>query len=101
MISISLDTSLDQKLINEGLAREFINRVQKTRKKLDFNVDDRIEIKYQCSTKLKTAIEEHKELICQETLGLSINISDKPLIEEFDIDDQKLTLELKKTVIVR
>ena len=47
-----MDCTLDQDLIDEGLAREMVNRIQKTRKDLNFNVSDRIEITIHTSSHL-------------------------------------------------
>ena len=71
-ISIVLDSQLTQTLIDEGIAREIVNRIQKTRKELNFNVSDRIHIRYQCNPELEKIIEQHKQYICGETLGLSL-----------------------------
>ena len=43
-LTIALDLSLTDDLIEEGLARELINRIQNMRKEIDFAVTDRIEI---------------------------------------------------------
>ena len=43
-ISIDIDINLDEDLINEGIAREVVNRIQKSRKDSNFNVEDRISI---------------------------------------------------------
>ena len=97
-ISILLDTTLDEQLINEGLAREVVNRIQKTRKELQFDVSDRINISFDACTHLGKVIEEHREYICSETLGLTLNQVDieKPDCSE-NIDTYQLTLKLEKS----
>lgn len=67
-ITIDMNCTLDQKLIDEGLAREMVNRIQKTRKELNFNVDDRISIKVQTDSSLGKVFSEFKDYICAETL---------------------------------
>ena len=54
-ISIELDCELNEQLIDEGLAR-VINRIQKTRKELDFKVEDRINVQYACSEGLDNGL---------------------------------------------
>ncbi len=42
--TVVLDTTLDENLISEGLAREFVNKIQNLRKDLNFDVQDRIKV---------------------------------------------------------
>jgi isoleucyl-tRNA synthetase len=43
-MTVVLDTTLNEELINEGILREIIRNAQVLRKEADFNIDDRIEI---------------------------------------------------------
>jgi isoleucyl-tRNA synthetase len=67
-ITVALDTQLDDELIKEGIAREFINRVQNYRKTINFEVTDRININFSAGEQLKQAIEELADYIKNETL---------------------------------
>ncbi|MDO5096138.1 MAG: isoleucine--tRNA ligase [Peptostreptococcaceae bacterium] len=71
-LCIVLDTELNEELINEGFAREFISRIQQKRKELDLEMMDNIEIFYQASDKLTQAIELFKSYIADETLAVSV-----------------------------
>ena len=71
-ISIVLDSTLTDELIQEGLAREVVNRVQKTRKELNLKVSDRIHLTFDVNEHLKHTIETHQQYICEETLCLGI-----------------------------
>ncbi len=93
-ISIDMDTNLTDELIAEGLAREVVNRIQRTRKESGFNVEDRINIEYGASEKLKSAIEAHANHIKKETLSESLTFSQKKLDHEFDVDEEKLSLTI-------
>jgi len=64
----ALITDLTPELLREGLAREFIRRVQDLRKTADLDVADRIELFVEASTGLKFAIEAYQEYIMTETL---------------------------------
>ena len=64
----AISTDLTPELINEGLAREFIRRVQDFRKQIDLDIADRIKLYYQATEKLSVAIQEHAEYIKDETL---------------------------------
>lgn len=94
-ISIDMDCTLNDDLIREGLAREIVNRVQKSRKDLGFNVSDRIRIVAQASPGLSEAITTHGDYISKETLANELKLSDEPQALEFDIDDELLTLTLE------
>jgi isoleucyl-tRNA synthetase len=74
-ISIVLDGTLTDDLIHEGLAREVINRIQKTRKALNLKVSDRIHITFDVSDELEVIIKKHKAYICQETLCVECDFS--------------------------
>jgi isoleucyl-tRNA synthetase len=75
---VALNTELSAELILEGLAREFVRRVQDLRKQADLQVDDRIRIEYNASDRLDEAIQMHREYILDETLGTSLESVDKP-----------------------
>ncbi|HAV77798.1 MAG TPA: isoleucine--tRNA ligase, partial [Anaerolineae bacterium] len=64
----ALVTELTPDLAQEGLAREFVRRVQDLRKSADLDVADRIKLFIEASAGLKSAIEAHKEYITLETL---------------------------------
>ncbi len=95
-ISIDIDTNLSEELILEGLAREVVNRVQRTRKESGFNVEDRITITYEASQKLASAIESHKEHIAKETLALSLTAQTVNDGIDFDVDGETLKIKLIK-----
>ncbi|MDA9297802.1 isoleucine--tRNA ligase [Pseudomonadales bacterium] len=97
-ISIDLKCELTPELIREGLAREVVNRIQKTRKDIGLNVADRISIKAHASKELGRAIEQHREYIMKDTLALQLEISATPLPTVFDIDDELLSIEILRSV---
>ncbi len=97
-VTVWLDTKVDDALIAEGRAREFVNRVQKLRKDLGFEVVDRIRVEYECPQELSAAIEMHKDYISGETLAqdLKINPSKAKWTAEDQIDDLPLKLSVEK-----
>lgn len=73
-VTVVLDTTLTAELKLEGLAREFVNRVQKLRKDLDLEVSDRIVVKYlTADTQLSLALGEHASYICEEILAVELS----------------------------
>jgi isoleucyl-tRNA synthetase len=95
-ITVALDTQLDQNLIDEGLAREFVNRVQNNRKDSGFEVTDRINILFDAPEEMGNAVEKLKDYISNETLSESIEHKPKLEGKEFDIDNMILTLYIEK-----
>lgn len=67
---IALDLELTDNLVREGLAREFVNKVQNMRKEADLDVVQRINLSYKTDAEVKRAIEEHLTYVKSETLAL-------------------------------
>jgi isoleucyl-tRNA synthetase len=72
--TVALDVTLSEGLIEEGLARELVNKIQNLRKVSGLEVTDTIEIIVQNHPALTAAIENNKTYICAETLGASLTI---------------------------
>ncbi len=70
-LTVALDTALDEALVSEGLAREFVNRVQNLRKDSGFQVTDRIAIGYRAGERLTAALLEYRDYIRNETLAVA------------------------------
>src|SRR5690606_37324923 len=68
----ALITTLTPTLFHEGLAREFVRRVQDLRKASGFEIADRILVYYQATPELTQAIQEFGEYISSETLALEL-----------------------------
>jgi isoleucyl-tRNA synthetase len=66
---VALDTRLTPELVREGLARETVRRINDWRKVAGFNIEDRIEIRYQAGDELASALAEHGPYIARETLA--------------------------------
>ena len=69
---IVLNTTLTEDLINEGVVREFISKIQNLRKEKGFEITDRIKIYYSKNADLTKAISNYLDLIKSETLALEI-----------------------------
>jgi len=96
-ISIDLDCTLNEELVKEGMARECVNRIQRTRKEIGLNVEDRIVITYNADEKLKSAIEENLEYISSETLTTQMNFSiDLSSDYSFNIEEYNFTITIQK-----
>ena len=95
-VTVALDTNLTQELLDEGIAREFVNRIQNLRKGLDFQVTDRISIDINAPENIRTALERQSNFIANETLAQVINFSEEALSETIDIDGTTLYVKLQK-----
>ena len=74
----ALVTELTPELVQEGLAREFVRRVQDLRKTADLDVADRISLFVEASPGLQSAVEAHREYITTETLTSSLVFGSPP-----------------------
>ena len=85
--TIALDLKLDEKLIEEGITREIVNRIQNIRKNQGLDVTDKIEINLKKTPKLEQALKSNLEYIKGETLAIKLYFSenlDEGEIIEFD-----------------
>jgi isoleucyl-tRNA synthetase len=98
---VALVTELTPELVQEGLAREFVRRVQDLRKSADLDVADRIELFVEASADLRSAVEAHKDYITTETLSSTLEFASPPndaaCVEDgFDGETVKVGLRKKE-----
>ncbi len=72
----ALVTDLTPELVREGMAREFVRRVQDLRKTADLDVADRIKVNVVATPGLKEAIEANRDYITTETLTVELNYAE-------------------------
>ena len=95
--TVALDLELTPELKNEGIAREFVNKVQNLRKEKDFQVTDKIIVTIDNHPYIKDAIESHNEYICGEILAKAIiTKDDMDTSDEVDIDSHLIQIKLTK-----
>lgn len=73
---VALETSLTPALIQEGHARELINRIQNQRKTQDLDVADRITLTITADAELVAAITAHRDTIAAETLAVKLTTAE-------------------------
>jgi isoleucyl-tRNA synthetase len=97
-LTIALNIVLTESLINEGQARDFVNRVQNMRKEADFHVTDRILIHYEGSEVLQQAITSQAEYIKNETLAdkLIHKIEANDYQKEWDINEERIVIGISR-----
>ena len=69
-LSIDLDCELNDALVREGLAREAVNRLQRSRRDLGFEVTDRIRVAYGGDADIVAALEAHADYVAGEVLAV-------------------------------
>jgi isoleucyl-tRNA synthetase len=89
-VTVALDTIPDEALLTEGIAREFVNRIQNLRKQSGFEVTDRIKIEVNAPEVIANAIEAKKEYIMNETLASEIKMTNTEDGEKLNINDIEL-----------
>ena len=92
---VAINTILTQDLINEGLAREIVSKVQNLRKISDFDIADRIEMKYDGPDEIKEAVKSYKKYIMDEVLATKLSVS-KTAKEELKINDYTMYISIKQ-----
>ncbi|MFZ1798248.1 MAG: isoleucine--tRNA ligase [Chitinophagaceae bacterium] len=96
-LTVALDIILNDELINEGTAREFINRIQNIRKEMAFALTDHIIVKLPANTAIKPAIIEFKNYICAEILaGELIWVSEITNGVQIEVNETPLYVEINK-----
>ncbi|MEX1013424.1 MAG: isoleucine--tRNA ligase [Waddliaceae bacterium] len=80
-ITIALDTTLNETLILEGLAREIVNKINTMRRDADLDVSDRIEVKMETTNLVKQAFDAHKDYITHEILAVRFDFCSNDGVE--------------------
>jgi len=75
-LTVALDITITEMLRHEGYARELVNRIQKLRKDLNFNVTDRIQVLIGKNEEIILSVRHFKNYICAEILAESFELVD-------------------------
>ena len=95
--TIALDLNLNEELVNEGITREIVNRVQNIRKNQGYDVTDKIEINIKNNKKLEEALNSNLDYIKGETLAIKLYFSENLNEgEEIEFDDIKTVITINK-----
>lgn len=97
ILTVALDIQISPELEEEGLAREFVNKVQKIRKDNDFALTDRIKVVIEEHKMLKSALNNFNSYICTEILADKLDFSSE--IQhgtEIEVNDQSLKILISK-----
>lgn len=94
-LTIALDIKITEELKNEGIAREFVNRIQNIRKESGFEVTDKVKIQILNHEFITKAIEEYGSYIGIQTLANEVK-----LVESLN-EDNSILVELEEDIKTR
>jgi isoleucyl-tRNA synthetase len=92
---IILNTELTRELILEGLAREFVSKVQNLRKTSGYDIADRINLTFFGDDEINDALIMFKDYIKEETLAVDYEIKDAGELVDINGHDVKVYIEKK------
>lgn len=98
-LTVALDTTLDEGLVNEGIAREFVSKVQNIRKERNMDVNDRIKIKYIAENELNGIISGQKKYISEQTMAVELSQDNNDTLngyEEININGRNCKVSIEK-----
>jgi isoleucyl-tRNA synthetase len=93
-LTVALDLNITQELKDEGIAREFVNRIQNLRKESGFEVTDKIAVEIQRHELIDSAVENFSDYIAAQTLARSVKLVDMTDLSDaqpVEIDENVLT----------
>jgi len=100
---VAVDGRLDDDLRAEGLARELVNRVQNTRKKMGFEVTDRIRLTVHSAPAVLEALQRHIGRIKDDTLSVELALRsekvDRFVGHSVDLNGQEATIIIERSPV--
>lgn len=94
-VFVILNTELTEKLIQEGIAREVIRKIQSLRKDKDFNITDHITVYYDGNEKLEKTLNIYADYIKNETLAENL-VQKSNISEKYDMNGLEVELDVEK-----
>ena len=94
-MTIALDTTLDEALKLEGLAREIVNKVNTQRRNMRFEVTDRIKMVIDTTPHVRECFGEYREYITHEVLASEVKF-EATEGEEWDLNGERAVISLEK-----
>lgn len=92
---VVLNTELTEDLILEGLAREFVRKVQSLRKEADFVITDHIKVIYHGSDKINQMLDKYYDYVMGEVLGDEL-VKDSTLAFDDKLNDEDVVIKVEK-----
>jgi isoleucyl-tRNA synthetase len=99
-VTVALDTELDEALLSEGLAREFVNRVQTLRKDSGLDLTDRIRLNFSSDESVSLALEAQRDYIMMETLAVEFVSAPKEQMLDVDLNGKPCRISLERIAAI-
>jgi isoleucyl-tRNA synthetase len=97
-VTVALDITLSEALVQEGIAREFINRLQNIRKETGLQVTDRIAVNFNGPNHFIAALDIFKPYICAEILADSLQyVPEVTEGTEIEVNEAAMKVQVLKT----
>lgn len=96
-LTVALDLTLTDDLLREGLAREIVKRIQTYRKDNGYDITDHINVCFEPSQLLETAVEQFRGYICAQVLADSFTFADHNGEVDFDFDGQVVRVRIERS----
>jgi isoleucyl-tRNA synthetase len=94
-LTVALDTALNDELLQEGLARELVNKINTMRREMGLEVTDRIHLKMSVTPKVQACFDAHRDYIVGETLVTEVTFG-KCEGAPLDLNGEEITLQIQK-----
>ena len=85
---VALDTTLDDELASEGIAREVAHRLQAMRKAAGYEISDRVDVAIAGDADTVEQLGPHREWLAEELLASSVELGPDAVIADADADEQ-------------
>jgi len=100
-LTVALDITVTGELLHEGIAREFVNRIQNIRKESGFEVTDKIRVVIEDLPSVAAAVRTHSGYIAAQTLALEVTLASgadltSPAVRETDIEEEMVKVLVEK-----
>ena len=94
-LTIALDIELTDSLIEEGIARELINRIQNLRKSSGLEITDRIRVTLSPAPQIEKAVEHFNDYIASQVLATSLQLAENDG-EKVEMDKYEINIQIQK-----
>ena len=94
-LTVALDVTVTDELRYEGIAREFVNRIQNIRKESGYDVTDKIKVLIQDNEFVSEAVKRHARYIGSQTLATEVVLSGDPGDQARDIEIDDVVVKIR------
>jgi len=98
-LTVALDVTVSDELRYEGIAREFVNRIQNIRKENGYDVTDKITVLIEDHEFVSEAVKRHASYIGSQTLATAVRLTSifaGDNVKDVDIDEVNIKISVTK-----